>query len=599
MSRRDSGASSIASRRSRRSNPGGGEGETQRNKDAQFYEECRAAYIAVLGDTHEAMTSKAQLSLSLQQSGRNPSQKALDKYWTTKTKKLTYDEFCDVMRQEKPPSTSELLKAFKKMDINNDGYITHNELSRVLTQRGEKMSRKEVDAMIAEADDDGDKRLNYNEFCRMLMNTASKCRQTAMENIDKKMKSERKAKEKASPAPRIGRETSPLPHPRKRASINKTLPPVSKVAPKVTEPRNLKSWHHSHRKGCCLFEEHGKVVSHQYVLEVSTSSALWLSVKPLNLHPEIASSKPHPDIRMFLVRQNDIGTLGELVAHTNMKIQQKHCLHQELKAGTYRLLPMTTGCRFKPRQRQSKTKTQLIKKSADDCVLTKPFRNALTDIFELVDLDGNGTLSREEFNIFQLRTSGEAVDDDAWEVVEENFELKKGELTRKGFMDLNQMEANDLDGDTDDLWVTLQSMGFSDDLALDESLPFIVDAYTDKCKSHIRALPLQGGGAALERAVCEAVRTSGEERIKIKEAVDAVMHTSVSDSIFTITVENKASTKFSLKLDCGKSSNCISSRPDLDHTIVVPPKAVVIGHHIMPEKDSEEWTVKCTDTVIT
>ena len=84
-----------------------------------------------------------------------------------------------------------------------------------------------------------------------------------------------------------GRETSPLPHPRKRASINKTLPPVSKVAPKVTEPRNLKSWHHSHRKGCCLFEEHGKVVSHQYVLDVSTSNALWLSVKPLNLHPEI------------------------------------------------------------------------------------------------------------------------------------------------------------------------------------------------------------------------------------------------------------------------------------------------------------------------
>ena len=28
------------------------------------------------------------------------------------------------------------------------------------------MSRKEVDAMIAEADDDGDKRLNYNEVGR-------------------------------------------------------------------------------------------------------------------------------------------------------------------------------------------------------------------------------------------------------------------------------------------------------------------------------------------------------------------------------------------------------------------------------------------------
>lgn len=59
-------------------------------------------------------------------------------------------------------------------------------------------------------------------------------------------------------------------------------------------------------------------------------------------------------------------------------------------------------------------------------------RNALVDIFDMVDLDSNGTLSRDEFNMFQLRTSGEGIDDDAWEVVEENFELKKGELTRKG-----------------------------------------------------------------------------------------------------------------------------------------------------------------------
>ena len=36
----------------------------------------------------------------------------------------------------------------------------------------------------------------------------------------------------------------------------------------------------------------------------------------------------------------------------------------------------------------------------------------------MVDLDGNGTLSRDEFNLFQVHTSGEAVDDDAWEVVE-------------------------------------------------------------------------------------------------------------------------------------------------------------------------------------
>ena len=54
------------------------------------------------------------------------------------------------------------------------------------------------------------------------------------------------------------------------------------------------------------------------------------------------------------------------------------------------------------------------------------------------------------------------------DIFTENFELKKGELTRKGFMDLNQMEANDVEGDTDDLWVTLHSMGFNNRLELDQ-----------------------------------------------------------------------------------------------------------------------------------
>ncbi|XP_038048432.1 EF-hand calcium-binding domain-containing protein 7-like [Patiria miniata] len=597
MSRRDSGASSIASRRSRRSNTGG-EGDSQRSKEAKFFEECQAAYVAVLDDTHDAITSRSQLSSVLHQSGRNPSQKTLDKYWTAKTKKLTYDEFCDIMRKEKPTTTSDLLNAFKKIDINGDGFITHDELSRVLTQRGEKMTSKEVETMIAEADDDGDRKLNYNEFCKMLMSTASKCRQLSKEKIDKKMKTERKTKEKAQPASKLGKDTSPTPHPRKRASINKTLPPVAKVAPKATEPRNLKSWNQTHRKGCCLFE-HGKLVSHQYALEVSTSTALWLTVKPMNLHPETATDGPLPDIRVYLVRQRDDGTLGDLVAFTNLKSQQKYCLNQDLRAGTYRLLPMTTGCRFKPRERQPKSKAQLTKKDGEDYAILKPFRNALADIFELVDLDGNGTLSREEFNIFQLRTSGESVDDDAWEVVEENFELKKGELTRKGFMDLNQMEANDLEGDTDDLWETLHSMGFADDLKLDEALPFVIDVFTDKCKSHIKALPLQSGGSALEMAVCDSVMRSSEDRIKIKEADDAVMHCLAGDAIFTVVVENKSSSKFSLRMDCGKSSNCSSSRPDLDHTLVIPSRAAVVGHHLMPVKESEDWTVKCTETVIT
>ena len=36
----------------------------------------------------------------------------------------------------------------------------------------------------------------------------------------------------------------------------------------------------------------------------------------------------------------------------------------------------------------------------------------------MCDLDGNGLMNRDEFNWFNIRTSGEEVADEEWEVVE-------------------------------------------------------------------------------------------------------------------------------------------------------------------------------------
>ena len=50
----------------------------------------------------------------------------------------------------------------------------------------------------------------------------------------------------------------------------------------------------------------------------------------------------------------------------------------------------------------------------------------------------------------------------------ENVELKNDELTLKGFLDLNQLEAEDSGNDTEDLWANLTGMGFNKALQMDE-----------------------------------------------------------------------------------------------------------------------------------
>lgn len=45
------------------------------------------------------------------------------------------------------------------------------------------------------------------------------------------------------------------------------------------------------------------------------------------------------------------------------------------------------------------------------------YRYVLTDIYNMVDTDMNGLLSRDEFSMYSMRTGEEEVGDDEWNVV--------------------------------------------------------------------------------------------------------------------------------------------------------------------------------------
>ncbi|TNN28477.1 Calcium-binding protein 5 [Liparis tanakae] len=63
----------------------------------------------------------------------------------------------------------ELKDAFKEFDMDGDGEITTEELRSAMTKlMGEHMSRREIDAIVKEADDNGDGTVDFEGVTRLV-----------------------------------------------------------------------------------------------------------------------------------------------------------------------------------------------------------------------------------------------------------------------------------------------------------------------------------------------------------------------------------------------------------------------------------------------
>ncbi|XP_071119116.1 EF-hand calcium-binding domain-containing protein 7-like isoform X4 [Haliotis cracherodii] len=622
MSRRLSRPSSAASHRSSGSSA----------HDSEFKVECKAAYLSVYDDLKDVISSEYDLSAVLQQSGRNPTRKTLAKYWTDETDYLTFDDFVNICRREHATTTDDLMKAFRKIDINGDGYISLDELFRMLTTRGEKMTRDEVQRMIDEVDENRDGKLDYgerilyySEFCNMLMSTTDECKKMSMKMMEKK---ERK-KKRPSNTPRRGDDenihgsrtslrsnasvkpdgqgpshslrSDDMPRPSPRVKKDKVRTPVGSRSAKVSEPSNLRDWTHTSSKGCFFIDadEGGQIISHQYTLDLAEDTNVFITMQPNRIGDAGFTDDGPVDTAVYVLREGS--SSNKVVTFTEQRDSKgRYCVRCDLSAGRYKLVPFTTGCRLYERSAGRETKeVKLIKQDKEDkIVLSKTFKKALEDIFDMADLDGNGLLSREDFNWYNIRTSGEEVADDEWDVVEGNIELERGEITKTGFIHLNQMEAEDNDGDTDDLWVTLTSMGFNKSLVLNQACPFKLDVYTEDCRdASLEVVGLEAQAVMLEDAVCETVTAKGEVS-KVKGMKDLSVYTYIGDARATVVVENQSYSKIRIQLDCSKSKNVVSNQRDLNHTLTVPSNTTVVGHHLIPRDEKAEWIVRCQENIL-
>ncbi|XP_072367243.1 EF-hand calcium-binding domain-containing protein 7 isoform X1 [Scyliorhinus torazame] len=599
-------------------------GKSQCIEEENFYRNCRAAYLTVFGTSLENITSKDQLCLVLQQAGRNPSRKTLGKYWTQYTKRLNFDDFCEIMKNEKLTGKNELMKAFKKLDLNNDGYITHEELYKVLTTKGEKMTHEEVKMIMDEADVNNDGKLDYNEFCKLFLATVETSQKTAVAKLEANAKIKQQqfgSLSAASPSSKSLLVASRNPEteiiPRKvesrlssrpssarsrRASISSAISmgATTTKSVKLMEPKAIKNWQHVWSKGCFFLEEDGGIVNHQYRLELHQTTNVFLTIRPLNLSQTEEKLSPwmNVDTALYVLRNAGGSEALEVVCATELREKEMFGWKGELRTGVYHLLPFTTGCRLRKRRKSVTRETRLVHRENGSLTLSKEFRAALSDIFEVIDLDGNGLLSFEEYNFFELRTSGEKCDSEAWAVCRENFDTKKNELTRQGFMDLNLMEANDREGDPRDLWVTLESMGYSKTLEMHEACPFVINIYAENSKLKLTPVSLEMGGSHLNSAICKSVISKGEAKA-MKDYNNLVIHIYKTETQITSVIENKSETRLIVHVNNEQSKNCVSSRGLSIFAVEVAPRTTTVCQHVMPVNERLEWIYCCTESVVT
>lgn len=585
-------------------------------ENGEFYLECKAAYLSIYDSLKDEIDSMEDLVQVLQQAGRNPSKKVLARYWRSDTDHLNFDDFVDICKKEKATTADDLMKAFRKIDINGDGYISLEELYKIMTTKGEKMSRSDVKKMIDEVDENKDGRLDYGEFCKMIMETTEECKKVSrkiMEKKELKRRKEDQTKTSHSERPMSASSRSnkgaslagsrksllsvddlPKPSPRNKKSKGQAAASLAKLS----EPKNLKEWTHATSKGMFYIdEETEKLLCHQYDLKLTEDTSVWITIQPIKTRCQ-ADADQVIDTGLFILRDKPDEDGNVLVTFTKHRdAKGKYGVKCSLDAGNYRIIPFTTGSRLKKREGDPSSTATLLQLKDGKYTISKGFRKVLEDIFDLSDLDGNGTMSREEFNWYNIRTSDEEVGDDEWEVVEERLELENGEITKNGFLQLNEMEAEDSNGDEDDMWVTLESLGINKELVMDEACPFVIDVYTEDCDdAEFKVEGIEDMMDKLQRPLCQSVMEKGEAT-KVKGMKDLTMYTYMSDTRATIVLDNKSYSTVRVNLDCSGSRNCLTNQPSLDETFTVKSQSQIIAYHFTPENEDDEWNIKCTEII--
>lgn len=138
--------------------------------------ELKEAFKRFLKKGKKVIPAK-DLGLVMRSLGKNPTEEdliyILHRCDTDYKGNITFKKFLTIMALQMKDNNSEdeMREVFMAFDQDGSGFLDAAELKHFMTKegdKGEQMTDAEVDEMIREWDTDGDGKLNYEEFVKMM-----------------------------------------------------------------------------------------------------------------------------------------------------------------------------------------------------------------------------------------------------------------------------------------------------------------------------------------------------------------------------------------------------------------------------------------------
>ncbi|KAJ7332641.1 hypothetical protein JRQ81_014821 [Phrynocephalus forsythii] len=224
-------------------------------------------------------------------------------------------------------------------------------------------------------------------------------------------------------------------------------------------------------------------------------------------------------------------------------------------------------------------------------MFTKAF---LLEIFEMIDLDGNGFLSLEEYNFFEMRTSGEKCDEEACAICRCKSDNDQDAKIASLFLQIFRQLAENLNE-------LLPSS------PLLETAVIQIFANTSELCCHPVHLsanlldPRHRGQQLIEEEGSSAFDTIMDVVNKIPDIDEVVIINNVAKYHAKENFGAKSSSSESkaiVHLNCEKNKNCMNSRGSNAFAIEVASKSMMICHHVMLLNDKEEWIYNCDYSIL-